>query len=66
MKRKKPAREESKTMKEYIRSQEKDARLSEDSDRPILLNEEDSGAIHSLQFDEGVYLEAVVDMQEWF
>ena len=53
-------------MKECIRSQEKTSRTSEDSGRPIPLNEEDSGAIHYLQFDEGVYFEAVVDMQEWF
>ena len=54
------------TTKEYIQRQEKKSRLSEDSDRPIPLNEEDSRAIHYFQSDEGVYSEAVVDMNEGF
>jgi hypothetical protein len=66
MKREKRGREENMTTKEYIQRQEKKARHSENSNRLIPLNEEDSGAIHYFQSDEGVYLKAVVDMQEWF
>jgi len=64
MKREKRGRENT-TIKESIRSHEKNSGPSEDSDRPIPLNEGDSGAIHYFQHNEAVYFEAVVDMKEW-
>jgi hypothetical protein len=52
-------------MKQYVRSQKKNLGLSEDPNRLIPLNEEDSLAIPYFQFNEAVYFEAVVDMKEW-
>ena len=65
MKRAKRGRRENIVMKEYIRSQERNSGLSEDSNRLPPLKKEDSGALHYFQFNEGVYFEAVVDMNEW-
>jgi hypothetical protein len=65
MKRAKRGQKESIAMKGHTRSQEKNSGLSEDSNRPIPLNEDGSGAIPYFQFNEAVYFEAVVDMKEW-
>jgi len=61
MRRQKRRKEENMT----IRDQEKNSGLPRESNRPIPLNEEDSAATQYFEFNEGVYLEAVVDTKEW-